>query len=241
VCSFLEAVETRDLRVTQSALIEPLELAVVLRNVAMLHSSSTPAEGFADALCSEASQDDVLNAICMDARRRGGDMNEALTSPDACGRSPLYKAVKNSCESALPVLLGMGVDVNLGSSDNGWSPLTLAAWLGRSQAVTCLLDHGADPNHDGHSTGWTPLVAAAAASHKKIYRQLLDQGARHVVKKVLEPEFIRNCPDEAVHRSFDLDISQSTDGATKNEEFRVGKMVLAARALAAFHWNFLFV
>jgi ankyrin repeat protein len=176
----------------------------------------------------------------MDARRRGGDLNEALTSPDAYGRCPLYQAVKNSCESALPVLLGMGVDVNLGSSGNGWSPLTLAAWLGRSQAVTCLLDHGADPNHDGHATGWTPLVAAAAASHKKIYRQLLDQGARHVAQEVLETAPMRYSPDEVAERVIDKVISQSTDGAANNEEFKVAKFMLAARALAAFYWNFAF-
>jgi hypothetical protein len=241
IMSFLEAVETRELRVTQSTLVEPLKLAGVLQNLAVLHPSATPAEGLADALRSDASPDDVFNAVYTDARRRGGDLKKALTAPDACGRCPLYLAVKNSCESALPVLLGMGADVNSGSSGNGWSPLTLAAWLGRSQAVTCLLYHGADPDHDGHSNGWTPLVAAAAANHKETYRQLLDHGARlHSAKQVLETETMWYCPDEAVQHNVGKVNNESTDGPPTDEGFVFGVRMIASRALAAFHSTFRF-
>jgi hypothetical protein len=147
--------------------------------------------------------------------------------------------VKSSNESALLVLLGLGADVDLGSSGNGWSPLTLASWLGRSQAVACLLNHGADVDHDGHSKGWTPLVAAAAANQQEIYRQLLDHGARrHSAKQVLETESMQCCPDKAALCKDDKATSQPMAGPTSDDGFIGGARMMAARALAAFHANF---
>jgi ankyrin repeat protein len=147
--------------------------------------------------------------------------------------------VKSSNESALLVLLGLGADVNLGSSGNGWSPLTLAAWLGRSEAVTCLLNHGADVDHDGHSNAWTPLVAAAAANQQEIYRQLLDNGARrHSAKQVLEAESMP--PFAAALCKDNKAISQPMAGPTSDDGFIGGARMMAARALAAFHANFSF-
>jgi len=174
--SFLHASETRELRPAHSSFAEPLVLSVVLRNIAAFHPSKPVTESLATAILRKPSPDELMNIAHVYARGCGGNLKRLMTQ-DKFGRTPLYMAVKNSCESLLPVLLDMGAAVDVGSSTSGWSPLTLAAWRGSSRAIDCLLDHGADPDHDGNADGWTPLVAAASAGFAEICYQLLDHGA----------------------------------------------------------------
>jgi ankyrin repeat protein len=101
------------------------------------------------------------------------------------------------------MLLKMGAAIDVGSSRSGWSPLTLAAWMGNALAVACLLEQGADPDHDGGGScdGWSPLVAAATAGFGQICQQLLEQGASlALAKQALKSGSVPCCRQDAALR-----------------------------------------
>jgi len=194
VLSFLHASDTRELRPAQLAFAEPLKLNVVLRNLAVFHPGKLDTESLTTAIRRKPSADELMNVAHFYARSCGGDLATALTMQDEFGRTPLYLAVKHSCESLLPVLLDMGAAIDVGNSANGWSPLTLASWRGSTQAVDCLLKHGADPDHHGSADGWTPLVAAASAGSDTVCYQLLDHGASlYLAKQALKSGSLPCC------------------------------------------------
>jgi ankyrin repeat protein len=86
--------------------------------------------------------------------------------PDAMAR-----AVDHGQDSALPLLLAAGFDVN-GSGRDRRTALHEAALAGRDDLVTWLLDHGADPTrHDGEHGG-TPAGWAAYAGHRDLSARL---------------------------------------------------------------------
>ena len=63
-------------------------------------------------------------------------------------------------------------------SSDGFSPLHLAAFFGKSDAARALLGRGADV--DARGRGWmtgTPLHSAASANHTEVATVLLDAGA----------------------------------------------------------------
>ena len=60
---------------------------------------------------------------------------------------------------------------------NGWTALTLAAWLGNKEATETLLDHGANVNATVESEGRTALMLAARGGNADIMKLLLDNGA----------------------------------------------------------------
>lgn len=65
------------------------------------------------------------------------------------------------------------------TGDHGWTPLHLAAFMGRREAVDWLLDRGADPAaRSGNYMANTPLHAALAGRGEPgVVRALLDGGA----------------------------------------------------------------
>ncbi len=63
-------------------------------------------------------------------------------------------------------------------SPDGFTPLGLAAHLGRKEVVELLLSSGADVNTiSKNSTGFTALTGALAGGHREITRILLQKGA----------------------------------------------------------------
>ena len=72
-------------------------------------------------------------------------------------------------------VIGSSVGVYVVYKD-GWTPLHLAAWFGRSEVVRVLLDSKADVDAT-YDNGWTPLHLAARQGHSEVVRVLLDAGA----------------------------------------------------------------
>ena len=70
-----------------------------------------------------------------------------------------------------------GVDITV-RSDDGWTPLHLAAFFGHQKVVELLLAHGADmAARSTNSNANTPLHAALAANQKMVAGLLIGHGA----------------------------------------------------------------
>ncbi len=75
-------------------------------------------------------------------------------------------------------LLGEAPDAIAGYSEDGWTPLHLAAFFGHAKVVEQLLAHGADvAARSTNPTANTPLHAALAANQKMAAGLLLGHGA----------------------------------------------------------------
>eukprot|EP00752_Nemacystus_decipiens_P005214 g4733.t1 len=96
---------------------------------------------------------------------------------DDMGRTPLHKAAQAEVDSVAVVqaLLDAGADVSLRSQD-GTSPLDLAAGMGHVEIARALLEHGADVN-DASEDGFTPLHNAAAGNKPEMVSLLCLNGA----------------------------------------------------------------
>lgn len=92
------------------------------------------------------------------------------------GRTPLYAACDRGFTDIVKVLLDVGADVEIGTTDNDRTPLYVAAQRGHTAIVRMLLD-SADPNHPKSDTGATPLSIAAASGFYDVVQVLLDNGA----------------------------------------------------------------
>lgn len=69
-------------------------------------------------------------------------------------------------------------------SEDGFQPLGLAAYFGKSEAVKYLLKAGAEVNSPSkNSLGVTPLQSAVAGGHREITQLLLEAGANPNVRE----------------------------------------------------------
>ena len=73
-------------------------------------------------------------------------------------------------------LLAHGADANA-KSDDGWTPLSMAADGGQMEAARVLLAHGADVNA-GTQAGLTPLKLAFLTSNPELADLLRKHGAK---------------------------------------------------------------
>jgi ankyrin repeat protein len=118
------------------------------------------------------------------------------------GESPIMAAVYRGHREVVDALLDAGANVDVfaaaatGRTDDlrrtlkeagavrayaydGWTPLHLAAFFGRTDAARILLDAGADVHAvSRNSLSNTPLHAAAAGKHSEIALLLLAHGAK---------------------------------------------------------------
>jgi ankyrin repeat protein len=74
-------------------------------------------------------------------------------------------------------LLDGGADVNKATTDNGCTPMVVAARQGKLMALQCLLDDGAEPNIATAVVGQFPLYAAASQGFLDVVRCLIVCGA----------------------------------------------------------------
>ena len=85
------------------------------------------------------------------------------------GASARRFAQAGHAEACRKLLAHPATDPNLPCTDDGCSPLVVAAFLGRAACVGLLLLHPAtDPNSADALDGTTPLLAAATAGHADV-------------------------------------------------------------------------
>jgi ankyrin repeat protein len=71
------------------------------------------------------------------------------------GFTPIHFAARVGDLESIKLLLAAGVDANLLTAPNGFTPLLIATMRAQVDVATYLLDHGADPNIE--AAGMTPL------------------------------------------------------------------------------------
>ena len=81
----------------------------------------------------------------------------------------------NGYEGVARLLTGGGADVS-GADKDGWTPLHIAAQIGREAVAQLLMCYGADVSA-ADKDGWTPLHGAAENGHGMVAQQLIDEGA----------------------------------------------------------------
>ena len=106
----------------------------------------------------------------------------ALNWRNEYGNTPLITACYKDRHEVVSVLIGTaGVDLNMASND-GWSPLWIAAYNGRTQSVRVLLsakERGLDLNQKSIS-GKTPLTIARENKRAEVVALLEAAGTRDV-------------------------------------------------------------
>jgi uncharacterized protein len=91
-----------------------------------------------------------------------------LTIFEACAAGELERVERLLDEDGLAIAM---------HSDDGWTPLHLAAFFGHAKIAEVLLARGADARTRSHNpTGNTPLHAALAGNHKMVAGLLLGAG-----------------------------------------------------------------
>lgn len=129
---------------------------------------------------------------------------ESISSRNEVGQTPLMVALYHARQDLVELLLEREPELDVfeaaalgrvddlkraigrskrrvdGLSSDGFAPLHLAAYFGRTDAVTFLLDRGADIEVRSTNTllpGVTPLHSAAAGGRTEVALLLLDRGA----------------------------------------------------------------
>jgi arylsulfatase A-like enzyme/ankyrin repeat protein len=106
---------------------------------------------------------------------RGEDLLEAYREDDPVRAGAVAPSSPDIRRKLCTLLLDKGAPIEA-HSVRGWTPLHIAASLGKAQAVSLLLAYGADPNA-ADAAGLTPLHHAAGSHNAEVVSQLLRQGA----------------------------------------------------------------
>ena len=89
----------------------------------------------------------------------------------------IWDAARTGNILSVKQLLKTGTGVNAVSED-GWTPLHWAAWMGHKEVSKLLIEKGADSNATSHLLGGiTPLHWAARGGHEEIVELLVANGA----------------------------------------------------------------
>jgi len=122
-------------------------------------------------------RDDAGVSALLHARyRAAGEIVDLLRA--AVPELDVFEAAALGDTGRLAGLVARDPDVVAARSADGFTPVHLAAFFGKTDAVRLLLDAGADPNAPG--TGWmtgTALHSAVSARHPEAVAALLAAGA----------------------------------------------------------------
>jgi ankyrin repeat protein len=125
-----------------------------------------------------------------------------------CETARLDEALKND-----PTLLKS-------TSENGWTPLTMAVASGCRHMVEYLIERGADVNERHHQYNFTPLHMAVFTGKSEIATLLIDNGA--------DLNAISTPPDK--YYWYSGIRGTPLQNALKNEEFHMAEVLLSAGA-----------
>jgi uncharacterized protein len=109
---------------------------------------------------------------------RAGDSSRVAALVEADPALAIFAAAIQGDTDAIEALLAGNRSLVSALSTDGWTPLHLAAFFGKTDAARLLLNKGAEVN--ARSTNQMqnmPLHAAAAGQHAAIVKLLLDHGA----------------------------------------------------------------
>ncbi|MGH8671528.1 MAG: ankyrin repeat domain-containing protein [Burkholderiales bacterium] len=85
------------------------------------------------------------------------------------------KSVENGDKSAVDAFLRSGIDVDI-RSENGWTPLMVAAFNGREDIAHALIQRGANIRARDHN-GYSPIHWAAFKGYNSVVELLISKGA----------------------------------------------------------------
>ncbi|XP_039432348.1 uncharacterized protein LOC120415041 [Culex pipiens pallens] len=145
---------------------------VLLKQGANMHLAATIASNVALKPIHWAARSDSADIIQLLAAH-GADINSTTTDN---GRTPLYFACVYNAKQALRVLLDMGANTDLCTTNGewqGWKPLHRAAQRGLLEVVEILINHGA--SIDPTESGLTALHAVATGGSSEILESLLEK------------------------------------------------------------------
>lgn len=109
---------------------------------------------------------------------RAGDSSKVAALVAADPSLAIFAAAIQGDVSALETLLAGNRSLLTEQSSDGWTPLHLAAFFGKTDAARLLLNKGAEVNaRSTNSMANTPLHAAAAGRSTEVAKLLIDHGA----------------------------------------------------------------
>ncbi len=109
---------------------------------------------------------------------RAGDLSRVNALVEADPALAIFAASIQGDTAAIEELLAANRSLVTNISEDGWTPLHLAAFFGKQDAVRMLLNKGAAVNaRSTNAMQNMPLHAAAAGRHAEVARLLIDRGA----------------------------------------------------------------
>jgi ankyrin repeat protein len=109
---------------------------------------------------------------------RAGDLSRVATLVEADPSLAIFAAAILGETAKIDELVSGNRSLTSALSDDGWTPLHLAAFFGKEDAARLLLNKGAVVNaRSTNALQNTPLHAAAAGKHGTLVKLLIDHGA----------------------------------------------------------------